>query len=66
MCQLRVRLLGADGQEHHLEEVTHIAVEPDKIILTPMFEPPRELIGFQITEIDCLRNSVFLTWQADK
>ena len=64
MCQLKVRLILADNQEERVDEVTNIDVEPGKITLSSMFEPPRELYGFQIKEIDCMRNSVLLEWRA--
>jgi len=64
MCQLKVRLILADNQEERVDEVTNIDVEPGKITLSSLFEPPRELYGFQIKEIDCMRNSVLLEWRA--
>lgn len=64
MCQLKVRLILADNREERVDDVANIAVGPDKITLSSLFEPPRELYGFQIKEIDCLRNSVLLEWRA--
>ncbi len=64
MCQLKVRLILADNREERVEDITDIAVEPDRITLSSLFAPPRELYGFQIKQIDCLRNSVLLEWRA--
>ncbi|WP_213991819.1 CooT family nickel-binding protein [Sodalis sp. dw_96] len=64
MCQLKVRLILADNREERVDDVAAIDVGPDKITLSSLFEPPRELYGFQIKEIDCLRNSVLLEWRA--
>ncbi|WP_413734114.1 hypothetical protein ACL2XP_17150 [Sodalis sp. RH21] len=58
MCQLNVRLVFIDKQEERVSEVTHMAVMPGKITLSSLFAPPRDLIGFQVTEIDCLRSLV--------
>ncbi|WP_413723888.1 CooT family nickel-binding protein [Sodalis sp. RH16] len=64
MCQLKVRLILADNREERVDDIAHIEVSPDRITLSSLFEPPRELYGFQIKEIDCLRNSVLLEWRA--
>lgn len=64
MCQLNVRLMLRNDQEETIPEVTHIAVLPDKITLSSLFAPPRDLNGFQVAEIDCLRSVVILTQRA--
>lgn len=64
MCQLNVRLILRNNQEEMVPEVTHIAVQPDKITLSSLFAPPRDLMGFQVVEINCLRNVVILTQRA--
>lgn len=60
MCQLRVRLLYADRREAWLNDIAAIQVAPDNITLSALFEPPRELSGFDIQHIDSLRNEVLL------
>lgn len=60
MCQLRVRLLYADRREEPLNDIAAIQVTEDNITLSALFEPPRELCGFDIQHIDCLRNEVLL------
>ncbi|MCW2479339.1 CooT family nickel-binding protein [Candidatus Symbiopectobacterium sp. NZEC135] len=60
MCQLRVRLQYADRREVSLDDIAAIQVTPDKITLSALFEPPRELSGFDIQHIDSLRNEVLL------
>lgn len=60
MCQLRVQIVFADNREERLEEVTHIDFGAECITLSRLFEAPRELRGFDIKEIDCLRNALLL------
>ncbi|MCW2473950.1 MULTISPECIES: CooT family nickel-binding protein [unclassified Symbiopectobacterium] len=60
MCQLRVRLRYADRREEALNDIAAIQVTPHNITLSALFEPPRELRGFDIQYIDSLRNEVLL------
>jgi len=64
MCQLRVRLVMSDGREELLDEVTSLTFDGDSITLTPLFEPPRALRGFEIKTVDCMHNLVHLVQRA--
>ena len=64
MCQLRVRLVMSDGREELLDEVTSLTFDGDSITLTPLFEPPRELRGFEIKTVDCMHSLVHLAQRA--
>ena len=61
MCQLTVRLIKENAPEEVVAEVTHIAATPGNITLLSLFSPPRDLAGYHIQEIDCLRGNVVLT-----
>ncbi len=60
MCQLRVRVVKPDQSEELFDEVTNVQVDGKNITLSRLFEPPRELSGFEIKNIDCLHNTVLL------
>ncbi|CCF86835.1 MULTISPECIES: CooT family nickel-binding protein [Enterobacteriaceae] len=65
MCQLRVRVLLADNDEDLLlDEVTHITCDAGNVTISRLFEPDRELSGFEIKEIDCMQSRVLVTPRA--
>jgi predicted RNA-binding protein len=49
-----------DQNEELLDEVTNVQVEGKNITLSRLFEPPRELTGYEIKYIDCMHNTVLL------
>jgi predicted RNA-binding protein len=60
MCQVKVSLISEEGDSETLGEVAHLKVTPERIVVESLFESARELVGFQVREIDCLRSTVVL------
>ncbi len=58
MCQVKVSLISEEGDSETLGEVAHLKVTPERIVVESLFESARELVGFQVREIDCLRSTV--------
>lgn len=60
MCQVKVSVISAAGDSKTLGEVAHLDVTPERIVVESLFEEARELVGFRVREIDCLRSAVVL------
>ncbi|GLZ24113.1 hypothetical protein Pstu01_07830 [Stutzerimonas stutzeri] len=60
MCQVKVNVISATGSTETLGEVARLKVTPERVVVESLFEEARELVGFQVREIDCLRSAVVL------